>query len=125
MTADYETELRWAGWRAMAAAAFNLRPAEAHALALLRRRAGMDVPIRAFAEFVGQTNSGEPGSDAGVRKRIERVRARLNDVGCGDIIATVTDTHRARAFRLERAGSSRLDHALRCACGLESRLAAP
>ena len=128
MIDDFETEIRWAGWRALAAAAFNLRPNEAHALTLMRRRAGAAVTFAAFAGFIGQAakSHGEAGTTGAIRKRVERVRAKIEDIGCAGIIETVRDGpfSPARGYRMSREGAGRIDEAVRCACGLEPRMAA-
>lgn len=128
MTREFDAALRWAGWRALAAAAFNLRPAEAHALALMVRTPGRVVSLGTLAAFKGGAGSchGVNGSRRGILKRIERVRARLADVGCAGAVEAVA-AHRFAAtqgFRISPANARRIEEALVFACGLDPERAA-
>lgn len=126
--AEFEAEREWLGWQAMAARAFNLRPAEVHALALMMRTPGRTASLASLAAFdgVGSGSRNVSGSRVGIAKRIERVRSKLLDVGCGGVVETVAE-HRfapTLGYRISPDGARRVEAALRFAHGVELEIAA-
>ncbi len=120
---EFQTEKMWLGWRAMAVAVFNLRPVEADALLRLARNAGRPVTFETFAGDLGNRNG--TGTREGVKKRIERVRAKLADIGCDDVIATVErGGGPALGYRLAPSGLERINRAMWFVWGVEGAAAA-
>jgi hypothetical protein len=125
---QFADELHWSGWGAMAARAFNLRPAEVDALVRMMRAPGRTISHDTFATFdgTGTASRGLTGSHAAIAKRIQRVREKLGDAGCRH--AVVTDAPGARdisnGYSISIRDAGRVHEALRLAFGVELRSAA-
>lgn len=127
--AQFEDEKVWMGWRALAARAFDLRPSEAHALALMVRHPSRVASFEALAAFDGDGMTGSKnltGSRGGITNRLVRLRNKLADVGCKESIETVRehDWGPTLGFRISPEGALAVELALRHACGVETRAAA-
>lgn len=127
--AQFNEEILWMGWRALAAKTFALRPAEAHALEHLMRRPGRIVTFETLAAFDGDCLSVSRclnGSRDGIVTRIGRLRAKLVDVGCkGAILAVGGGGPRpAVGYIISPAGAAQVKATLRYACGVAEDLAA-
>lgn len=110
--AEFEAVRERAAFKAMAARAFHLRPAEAAALGLLFSRAGRACSYEQIASdwsAHGLCN----GSDQGVRKRVERVRRKLEDIGLPAVIQTV-----ARGYAVAPGHARQIEAAPRWASGV-------
>lgn len=98
---EFEAEMRWLGWRQMAVKAFDLRPAEAHALTLMMRHPGRLVTFEALAAFDGDGLMNSRcfnGSRGGIVNRVSRMRRKLADVIGDDPVEIVTDGPRVGAL---------------------------
>lgn len=114
MNDAFSHRLTEAGWRGLFREVWDLRPAEAAALRQLMRRAGGVVSIRALAEgFEGHANC--TGSADAIRKRIERVRAKLADVGLGQVIETLA----GEGYGIDVQHVLLIENAIAYACGFE------
>lgn len=102
------------GWVLLSQRALGLRVAEAHALRLLMRRPGR---IVTFADLARDYEGHGPHrrTDSALRKRVERARAALADLGCADAIETVSGE---KAYVVHEAGARRIEAALLFASGL-------
>jgi hypothetical protein len=124
---QFEGELYWMGWRALTQKAWGLRPAEAHALTLLMRCPGRVVTVETLAAYDGDGMACvrlHNGSRGGICTRLVRLRAKLADLGCNDVIETVRDGGcrgggPAVGYRISMAGARVLDGILRGSCGLK------
>jgi hypothetical protein len=122
--AQYEAELHWLGWRAMAQRLLNLRPAEAHALVLMMRHPGRVITFEELAGFDGDGMMHSRcfnGSRGGIVNRIARLRAKLADVGCARTIETIQPygDGPADGYWIQRAAARVIDRTLRLAAGVE------
>lgn len=121
---QFDCKVRWLGWRALSQRILNLRPAEAHALVLMMQAPDRTVTLETLATFDGDgmMNSRHfNGSRSGIHKRIERLRAKLSDVGCDGVVETVAD-HRfapTLGFRISAKGVGDIDATLRGICGVQ------
>lgn len=103
------------GWIALAQRALALRPAEAHALRQLVRWAGRPVTLHQLAD--GYDRHGRStGSENGIRKRVERARTALRDIGLDGVIRTVVGE---KAYTVTAEDVRRIDRGLLFACGVE------
>jgi hypothetical protein len=112
------------GWLALTQRALGGRPAESYTLWHLKRCAGRPVNIHALAsEYQGtggmmvaasKVRDAESSANA-VRKRVERLRAGLADLGCEDAIQTV----HGGAYIIARDDVPRIEAAILFGCGYE------
>jgi DNA-binding response OmpR family regulator len=104
------------GWISLTQRALGIRPAEAYALRQLTRRPGTPVTLRSIADEYGDKGGFCTGSDDAIRKRVERVRTALSDVGCEGAIQTIVG---AKAYVVEPRDARRIENAVLYACGIE------
>lgn len=111
---EFETLKAKKGWEYLAHRRWQLNPSEASILAHL-----VFSPGRIFTlEELGQTDNwhaNATGSPGAVRKRVERLREKLADVGFIQSVETVTGIGYAIPAWLAR----RIDGGLKYACGVE------
>lgn len=106
------------GWVTLIHRALGGKPAETYALRQLLRCAGRPVAVDAIAAEYDVLAPGKTvtGSYNAVLKRIERVRAALADLGCGDAIQTCVGE---AAYLVEPGDAARIEAALLFANGVE------
>lgn len=85
---EFQAAQARAGWLYMAQQAFDLTPGETYALDLLSDRPGVPVSMESLQAYSGKCSQTQ--SKLGAVKRIERLRAKLADVGCDGVISLVT-----------------------------------
>lgn len=125
----FEEEKSWLGWRALAMRAFGLRPAEAYALTMLMRAPGRMVSMAALQAYDGDglpSCKGGSGSREGVKRRVQRLRCKLADVGISDAITNIDNGGGTPlvGFTISQAKAADIEVALRYACGVRMEIAA-
>lgn len=122
---EFTDEQMRLGWLALAAKTLDLCPGETDALGHLMRAPGRVVTMEALAEVTHCRNG--KGSRWGALKRIERLRAKLTDVGCVDVVTRVSEAPNkpALGFVVSAAAAEEIRTAIRSAFGVDDeRLAA-
>jgi hypothetical protein len=114
-------ELRLLGWRTLATQVLNLRPNEAGVLVALMRRPGVVVSADHIATLPVQPHRPDTmtGSHEGVLRRVSRLRAKLADLGCDEVVTIRPGGNDPiSGFMLTRAGAERIQAALAEAAAL-------
>lgn len=121
MNPALDHELRLLGWRTLATQVLNLRPSEAGALVALLRRPGVAVTVAQLAALPVQPHrlTETAGSHKGVLLRVSRLRAKLADLGCDEVVAIrPSGFDPITAFMVTRSGAERIQTALADAAAL-------
>jgi hypothetical protein len=114
-------ELRLLGWRTLATQVLNLRPSEASVLVALMRRPGVFVGLEQLAVLPVQAHrlTELACSNKGVLLRVSRLRTKLADLGCDEVVAIrPSGSNPITGFMLTRAGAERIQAALAEAAAL-------
>lgn len=120
---DFRARQLREGWLRMAEQAFALTPCETYFLDLLTARPGQVAAFEELQAFDGRNSRSQSRESA--KKRIERLRDKLSDVGCEGVILLVTDHHGpATGYAMSAAGVRCVESALLFALGVEEARAA-
>jgi hypothetical protein len=127
MTRDkLQTVLIELGWASLIHRVLAGRPAETIALQQLMRCAGRPVTYADFAEAydghvtVARSGHQRSGSVVAVKKRIDRLRAALSDLGLDGVIHRVATANSwGGAYMIEKRDVPRIEAAILFASGVE------
>jgi hypothetical protein len=111
------------GWLALIQRALWSKPSSSYALYQLMRCAGRPVTVAQLREeyagacrSLGRAHSETSGTRDACCKRIERLRACLDDLGAADAVQTIVG---AQAYQIDKRDLPRIERALLFACGIE------